>query len=214
MKGLQPPSLCRWWLNNWLINTVRYIYMCVRVCINFCYPFDYSYKLWYNYLRERRKQVKGKCVTEPSYEEVNNCHERALVFMHKVTLLLSKYPKIICASSLKNWHQILFFFFLDAQNMARLLPVSCVSKQDYKKPANIWPCASSSSCHSASAHLATIPSLCPQSASAWDSHPGVPQVPQGGNVFRRRRSYSPLLAIKIFYVEVLFTFTHSSPPPC
>ncbi|KTF94572.1 hypothetical protein cypCar_00003523 [Cyprinus carpio] len=43
-----------------------------------------SYKLWYNYLRERRKQVKGKCVTDPAYEEVNNCHERALVFMHKM----------------------------------------------------------------------------------------------------------------------------------
>lgn len=52
-------------------------------------PFHYSYKLWYNYLRERRKQVKGKCVTDPSYEEINNCHERALVFMHKVKLLLS-----------------------------------------------------------------------------------------------------------------------------
>ncbi|KAG5832774.1 hypothetical protein ANANG_G00294700, partial [Anguilla anguilla] len=42
-----------------------------------------SYKLWYNYLRERRKQVKGRCITEPAYEEINNCHERALVFMHK-----------------------------------------------------------------------------------------------------------------------------------
>lgn len=52
-------------------------------------PFHYSYKLWYNYLRERRKQVKGKCVTDPSYEEINNCHERALVFMHKVKLLSS-----------------------------------------------------------------------------------------------------------------------------
>lgn len=48
--------------------------------------FSVSYKLWYNYLRERRKQVKGKCVTDPTYEEVNNCHERALVFMHKVKL--------------------------------------------------------------------------------------------------------------------------------
>lgn len=47
---------------------------------------SHSYKLWYNYLRERRKQVKGKCITEPVYEELNNCHERALVFMHKVIL--------------------------------------------------------------------------------------------------------------------------------
>lgn len=44
----------------------------------------FSYKLWYNYLKQRRKQVKSRCVTDPSYEEVNNCHERALVFMHKV----------------------------------------------------------------------------------------------------------------------------------
>lgn len=28
--------------------------------------------------------MKGKCVTDPAYEEINNCHERALVFMHKV----------------------------------------------------------------------------------------------------------------------------------
>lgn len=61
--------------------------MSVKICtITIAYDltlFD-SYKLWYNYLRERRKQVKGKCITEPGYEEVNNCHERALVFMHKV----------------------------------------------------------------------------------------------------------------------------------
>ena len=45
-----------------------------------------SYKLWYNYLKLRRKQVRGKCVTDPVYEEVNNAFERALVFLHKVTL--------------------------------------------------------------------------------------------------------------------------------
>uniref|UniRef100_A0A672R6Q4 Pre-mRNA-splicing factor SYF1 n=1 Tax=Sinocyclocheilus grahami TaxID=75366 RepID=A0A672R6Q4_SINGR len=50
-----------------------------------------SYKLWYNYLRERRKQVKGKCVTDLAYEEVNNCHERALVFMHKMPRLWIDY---------------------------------------------------------------------------------------------------------------------------
>ncbi|KAK1153693.1 pre-mRNA-splicing factor SYF1 [Acipenser oxyrinchus oxyrinchus] len=43
-----------------------------------------SYKLWYNYLRQRRKQAKGRCITDPTFEEVNNCHERALVFMHKM----------------------------------------------------------------------------------------------------------------------------------
>lgn len=43
-----------------------------------------SYKLWYKYLKLRRKQVRGKCVTDPAYEEVNNAFERSLVFMHKV----------------------------------------------------------------------------------------------------------------------------------
>ncbi|XP_044761023.1 pre-mRNA-splicing factor syf1 homolog [Coccinella septempunctata] len=43
-----------------------------------------SYKLWYNYLRARRIQVKRRCITDPLYEEVNNAFERALVFMHKM----------------------------------------------------------------------------------------------------------------------------------
>ncbi|KAL0274475.1 UNVERIFIED_CONTAM: hypothetical protein PYX00_006887 [Menopon gallinae] len=43
-----------------------------------------SYKLWYNYLKIRRFQVKGRCITDPGYEEVNNTFERALVFMHKM----------------------------------------------------------------------------------------------------------------------------------
>ena len=44
-----------------------------------------SYKLWYSYLKLRRNQIKKRCITDPAYEEVNNAHERALVFMHKVT---------------------------------------------------------------------------------------------------------------------------------
>lgn len=64
---------------------VKYIYsLHLRLDVTETSSFVYSYKLWYNYLRERRKQVKGKCITDPGYEEVNNCHERALVFMHKV----------------------------------------------------------------------------------------------------------------------------------
>uniref|UniRef100_A0A8C0HJZ4 Pre-mRNA-splicing factor SYF1 n=1 Tax=Buteo japonicus TaxID=224669 RepID=A0A8C0HJZ4_9AVES len=38
-----------------------------------------SYKLWYQYLRQRRQQVKGRCPTDPAYEEANGCHERALM---------------------------------------------------------------------------------------------------------------------------------------
>ncbi|CAH1785851.1 unnamed protein product [Owenia fusiformis] len=43
-----------------------------------------SYKLWYNYLKLRRKQVKGRCITDPGFEDVNNAFERSLVFMHKM----------------------------------------------------------------------------------------------------------------------------------
>ncbi|XP_061389841.1 pre-mRNA-splicing factor syf1 homolog [Musca vetustissima] len=50
-----------------------------------------SYKIWYNYLRTRRKQVRGKCITDPMYEEVNNTFERALVFMHKMPRIWMDY---------------------------------------------------------------------------------------------------------------------------
>nr|CAD7440654.1 unnamed protein product [Timema bartmani] len=43
-----------------------------------------SYKLWYNYLKLRRRQVKGRCITDPSYQDINNTFERSLVFMHKM----------------------------------------------------------------------------------------------------------------------------------
>ena len=43
-----------------------------------------SYKLWYNYLRLRRSQLKGVSINHSLYEDVNNAYERALVFMHKV----------------------------------------------------------------------------------------------------------------------------------
>ncbi|GFR74170.1 pre-mRNA-splicing factor SYF1 [Elysia marginata] len=43
-----------------------------------------SYKLWYNYLKLLRSQIRGKIVTDPAYEEVNSAFERSLVFMHKM----------------------------------------------------------------------------------------------------------------------------------
>lgn len=43
-----------------------------------------SYKLWYNYLKLLRSQIRGKVVTDPAYEEVNSAFERSLVFMHKM----------------------------------------------------------------------------------------------------------------------------------
>ncbi|KAM8793922.1 pre-mRNA-splicing factor SYF1 [Eudromia elegans] len=56
-----------------------------------------SYKLWYLYLKQRRRQVKAKCVTDPAYEEANNCHERALVFMHKMPRMWLDYCSFLGA---------------------------------------------------------------------------------------------------------------------
>ncbi|XP_065067886.1 pre-mRNA-splicing factor SYF1-like [Rhopilema esculentum] len=50
-----------------------------------------SYKLWYNYLKLRRRQVKGKCITDVAFEEVNNAYERSLVFMHKMPRIWIEY---------------------------------------------------------------------------------------------------------------------------
>lgn len=50
-----------------------------------------SFKLWYNYLKLRRSQVKGKCITDPGYDEVNNVFERSLVFMHKMPRIWMDY---------------------------------------------------------------------------------------------------------------------------
>lgn len=54
-----------------------------------------SYKLWYAYLKLRRRQVRFKCVTDPAYEEANNCHERALVFMHKMPRIWLDYCQFL-----------------------------------------------------------------------------------------------------------------------
>lgn len=50
-----------------------------------------SYKLWYNYLKTRRKQIRGHCITDSIYEEVNNAFERSLVFMHKMPRIWMDY---------------------------------------------------------------------------------------------------------------------------
>lgn len=39
----------------------------------------HSYKLWNQYLGERRAAVEGKCITDPACKIVVNAHERALV---------------------------------------------------------------------------------------------------------------------------------------
>ncbi len=46
-----------------------------------------SYKIWIAYLKERKLQVRGRPITDPSYEAVNKCFERCLVYLHKVIQL-------------------------------------------------------------------------------------------------------------------------------
>jgi pre-mRNA-splicing factor SYF1 len=46
-----------------------------------------SYKLWFRYLTERRAACQGRAPRDRLFEEANNAHERALVFM-------GKYPRI------------------------------------------------------------------------------------------------------------------------
>lgn len=36
-------------------------------------------------------QLKGRCITDPLYEDVNNAFERALVFMHKMPRIWMDY---------------------------------------------------------------------------------------------------------------------------
>ncbi|KAB0797470.1 hypothetical protein PPYR_08463 [Photinus pyralis] len=50
-----------------------------------------SYKLWYNYLKTRRQQARGRCINDSLYEEVNNAFERSLIFMHKMPRIWMDY---------------------------------------------------------------------------------------------------------------------------
>ncbi|XP_045203954.2 pre-mRNA-splicing factor SYF1-like isoform X2 [Mercenaria mercenaria] len=59
-----------------------------------------SYKLWYSYLKLRRLQVRGMCITEPAYEDVNSAHERSLVFMHKMPRIWLDYCELLMSQGL------------------------------------------------------------------------------------------------------------------
>ncbi|GAB1597760.1 pre-mRNA-splicing factor SYF1-like [Argonauta hians] len=54
-----------------------------------------SYKLWYNYLKLRRKQLRGRCVTDPAHNDVANAYERSLVFMHKMPRIWLDYCQLL-----------------------------------------------------------------------------------------------------------------------
>lgn len=54
-----------------------------------------SYKLWHAYLLHRTRQLEGKPINHELYEEVNNCFERALVFMHKMPRIWMEYCTLL-----------------------------------------------------------------------------------------------------------------------
>lgn len=45
-----------------------------------------SYKLWSMYLMDLKRQVRGRVITDPFYEEINNSFERCLVFLSRVCI--------------------------------------------------------------------------------------------------------------------------------
>lgn len=54
-----------------------------------------SYKLWHAYLLHRTNQLKSRPLDDDMYEEVNNCFERALVFMHKMPRIWIEYCTLL-----------------------------------------------------------------------------------------------------------------------
>ena len=55
-----------------------------------------SYKIWYYYLQEEREYVKKNYrLPNPHYDEVNNIHEQALIYMLKMPLIWVKYIEFL-----------------------------------------------------------------------------------------------------------------------
>ena len=54
-----------------------------------------SYKLWIAYLRLRKRQVRGRCITDDAFEDVNNTFERSLVFMFKMPRVWLEYLQFL-----------------------------------------------------------------------------------------------------------------------
>eukprot|EP00054_Salpingoeca_dolichothecata_P022979 m.151894 g.151894 ORF g.151894 m.151894 type:complete len:1145 (-) comp24526_c1_seq1:392-3826(-) len=54
-----------------------------------------SYKLWHKYLGERRRAVRAFPPNDPARKDVNQAHERALVFMHKMPRIWLDYLEFL-----------------------------------------------------------------------------------------------------------------------
>ena len=65
-----------------------------------------SYKLWKLYLNERRGLVEALPLDHPQYEAMNQCFERALVFMHLVRAPLLRAPSpTACLLMVFRWRE-------------------------------------------------------------------------------------------------------------
>jgi pre-mRNA-splicing factor SYF1 len=56
--------------------------------------FNRSYKLWYNYLRYRRRIIMNKPVTDEAYSHLCDAYERCLVFLNKVKSYINLYLSV------------------------------------------------------------------------------------------------------------------------
>jgi pre-mRNA-splicing factor SYF1 len=54
-----------------------------------------SYKLWHQYLEERTRAVRHKCVTHDAWQVLINTYERALVHMHKMPRIWTEYCEVL-----------------------------------------------------------------------------------------------------------------------
>ena len=60
-----------------------------------------SYKIWYYYLQEEREYVKKNYrLPNPHYEEVNNIHEQALIYMLKMPMIWVNYIQFLMEQNL------------------------------------------------------------------------------------------------------------------
>jgi len=59
-----------------------------------------SYKLWYNFLKETRKNAKSYPISDPRYSIANDLHENALQFMSKMPIIWLKYAKFLSRQKL------------------------------------------------------------------------------------------------------------------
>ena len=68
-----------------------------------------SYKLWFNYLKEEREYVKSNYnIPNKYYDEVNNLHEQALIYMMKMPIIWINYIQFLIEQNLITKTKLVF----------------------------------------------------------------------------------------------------------